>query len=121
MATKVVTEWEENGYKYAIIATPINAEAEVERTKSDDKMMSVFEYFGNQTPLHGTGQRVYEYAKKVGAHIDAQEVNTSRYSGKIMTYNKSFLDHYFNEIEGTTADIAPETTPAPIDEDDLPF
>tara|TARA_Y100000385_G_scaffold92229_1_gene95223 strand:- start:3851 stop:4213 length:363 start_codon:yes stop_codon:yes gene_type:complete len=120
MDKRLVTAWEEGGFRYEIFSTPIKEE-KLNQNKSDNVMMSVFEYCGNQTPLHGTGQRVYEYAKKMGAHIDAQEVNTSRYSGKIMTYDKLFLDHYFNEIERIPTDTVPETTPAPIDEDELPF
>ena len=115
MMTKVVTEWEENGYKYTIIATPISTETKPNVSVPEERMMSVFEYFGNRTPDHGTGQRVYDYAKKVGARIESQEVNTVKYTGKVMVYERSFLDYYFNEIDGK------ELNSAPVDDDDLPF
>jgi hypothetical protein len=76
-------------------------------------MISVYQYLGNRTPEFGTGAKIYNHAKNVGAKYEAAELNTPYYQGKIMLYEREFLDSYFNTNSTTTAPSE--------EDDDLPF
>ncbi|CAB4155259.1 hypothetical protein UFOVP1307_192 [uncultured Caudovirales phage] len=127
MNEKIVTSWQENGMQYIIIARPIETAKEptAETPKGyDSEMLSVFEYLGG-TPSPGTGDKVYRHAKSTGAKVGTTEVSTPKYTGPIMTYERAFLDVYFNKQTTGSAPVVatpqPETyTYDPIN-DDLPF
>ena len=128
---RIVTTWEENGMQYTITAKPINNTAPV-YTGPPTEMVSIYEYIGNKTPLKGIGDKVYKKAKQVDAKISNKEVITTNYTGKILLYERVFLDMYYNAVVGTmntTPIVTPQvvqTTIEPIIEydpinDDLPF
>jgi hypothetical protein len=112
---RIVASWQENGMLYTLTATPIDIEIHQELTTNTKSsgMVSVFEYFGNRTPEHGTGAKVYAHAKNVNANYEAGYVNTPYYQGQIMLYERSFLDDYFNNNPTATAVVE--------DDYDLPF
>ena len=111
---RIVTSWQENGFQYTLTAAPI--------VNDNTEMISIFDYFGGKTQEQGTGERVYKAAVEAGARIDSKQVATKYYTGKVMLYERSFLDSHFNE-----------TNPVPVaqvktikindiaEEDDLPF
>jgi hypothetical protein len=109
---RIVTTWQENGMLYTLTATPINGENTTPKAQSSE-MISVYQYLGNRTPEYGTGAKIYQHAKNVGAKYEAAELNTPYYQGKIMLYERSFLDSYFNNNETTISSIE--------EDDDLPF
>ena len=108
---RLVTSWQENGMMYTLTATPIK----VENTTSNEQtaeMISIYQYLGNRTPDQGTGAKVYQHAKSTGAKFEAGDLNTPYYQGKIMLYERGFLDSYFNNTATTSI----------VEEDaDLPF
>lgn len=109
---RIVTTWQENGMLYTLTATPINGENTTPKAQSSE-MISIFQYLGNRTPDQGTGAKVYQHAKNVGAKYEAGDLNTPSYQGKIMLYERSFLDTYFNNNTATTSIVE--------EDDDLPF
>ena len=113
---RIITTWVENGTQYTITAKPL-----IENTASSntpDHMVSIFEYLGGRTPAAGTGDKVYKYAKQTGARYETKEIDTRSYTGKIMLYERSFLDAYFNQ----TIDKSDNVTVTNDDyDDDLPF
>ena len=123
MNEKIITSWQENGMQYIIIARPIE-NATATPKGNDSEMLSVYEYLGG-TPSHGTGDKVYRHAKQTGAKVGTTDVSTAKYTGPIMTYERAFLDVYFNKQTTSSAPVVatsqPETyTYDPIN-DDLPF
>lgn len=131
---RIVAEWQENGMQYTITAKPINNTAPVFKA-SDKEMLSIFEYMGNRTPEKGTGDKVYKHARKIGAKFETKEVSTTNYTGKVMLYERGFLDVYFNNNtlntvkSGTATPNIPTSSPMletktyeyDADNDDLPF
>jgi hypothetical protein len=116
---RTVASWQENGMLYTLTATPIS-ESIIEEPISDQtntghssEMISVYQYLGNRTPEYGTGAKIYQHAKNIGAKYKAEELNTPYYQGKIMLYERGFLDVYFNN--NTTGISSNE------EDDDLPF
>ena len=109
---RTVATWQENGMLYTLTASPISTETSSTETKHSSNMISVYQYLGNRTPEYGTGAKIYNHAKSVGAKYEAEELNTPYYQGKIMLYERSFLDSYFNNNE---TEISTE------EDDDLPF
>jgi hypothetical protein len=111
---RTVATWTENGMLYTLTATPIDVEVRQETTTTTQSsdMISIFQYLGNRTPEHGTGAKVYAHAKNVKAKYEAGDLNTPYYQGKIMLYERSFLDDYFNNNPTTTS---------VVEDDDLPF
>lgn len=87
---KIIATWEDNDMTYTLTATPIEKQNTIS-TGTPTDMMSVYEYFGG-TPTHGIGEKIYKYAKDTGAKTDTHDVATPRYTGKIMMYERSFLD-----------------------------
>ena len=107
--SRVITTWQENGMQYTITATPIVEKSAPTSSGNKTEMLSVFEYLGGRTPEHGTGEKVYKYAINSGAKIEAKEVSTTKYTGKVMLYERQMLDVYFNFItaaERVHCDIA---------------
>ena len=127
---RIVTTWEENGMQYTITVKPIDNA--VPATGPPNEMLSIFEYIGNRTPEKGIGDKVYKKAKQVGAKFETKAIETRNYTGKIMLYERVFLDMYYNAVVGNTNTepvvtpqvVQPSTHPIidydPID-DDLPF
>jgi len=118
---RIVTTWEENGMLYTITATPITKTQTPISSGNKTEMISVFEYLGG-TPPTGTGEKVYKYATSIGAKIDTKEVSSTKYTGKIMLYERQMLDVYYNQ--DTTAVPVPENNTESAydpDLDDLPF
>lgn len=111
---RTVATWQENGMLYTLTATPIEVETTtvVEPATPTLGMISVYQYLGNRTPEYGTGAKIYQHAKNIGAKYEAAELNTPYYQGKIMLYERSFLDSYFNNNE---------TAISTEEDDDLPF
>lgn len=109
---RLVTSWQENGMLYTLTATPIDGENTTPKAQSSE-MISIFQYLGNRTPEHGTGAKVYQHAKQVGAKYEAGDLNTPYYQGKIMLYERSFLDSYFNTNQPIIS--------SSVEDDDLPF
>lgn len=128
---RIVTTWQENGMQYTITAKPIDNTIPIS-TGPPTEMVSVFEYLGNRTPEKGIGDKIYKKAKQVDAKIGHKEVSTANYTGKILLYERVFLDMYYNAVvdnTNTTPVVAPQviqpsTHPIidydPVD-DDLPF
>jgi hypothetical protein len=110
---RTVATWTENGMLYTLTASPITAEPSTAEVKHSSNMISVYQYLGNRTPEYGTGAKIYAHAKSVGAKYEAEELNTPYYQGKIMLYEREFLDSYFNTNSTTTAPSE--------EDDDLPF
>lgn len=111
---RIVTSWQENGIQYTITATPVAPVAE-----DGNELISIFDYLGGKTPAHGTGESVYKHAIAVGAKVDSKQVATKTYTGKVMLYERAFLDTYFNP-----APVAKMAQPISVDkyeDDDLPF
>lgn len=128
MKNRTVASWQENGMLYTLTATPISDEIGIPHevmTNSTStanpykskELISVFEYLGNRTPESGTGAKIYAHAKKIGANYEVAEINTASYSGKIMLYERGFLDVYFNKTTATEQPIYIDD----VDDDDLPF
>ena len=128
----VVSSWQHNGYIYTLSAEPIaTAETKQLLTESNStasEFLSIFEYFGGKTPPYKTGEQVYKAAISEGVVIKSKEVSTASYTGKVMLYERSFLDKYF---ENTTTlpyivpvakpNTIPYVTDSNVDDDDLPF
>jgi hypothetical protein len=116
MERRVVSSWDDNGFRYTVIATPIVA---------DKELISVFDYHYGKTPPYKTGENVYKAAVAAGAVISSKEVITKSYTGKVMLYERSFLDSYFNGLELAAYTPKPMTVPADTmstyEDDDLPF
>ena len=122
--SRVVTTWQENGMQYTITATPIVEKSAPTSSGNKTEMLSVFEYLGGRTPEHGTGEKVYKYAINSGAKIEAKEVSTTKYTGKVMLYERQMLDVYFNK--DTTSVPVPKMQQIELrddtyEDDDLPF
>ncbi len=118
---RIVTSWEENGMLYTITATPITKTQIPTSSGSKTEMISVFEYLGG-TPPTGTGEKVYKYAVSIGAKIESKEVSSTKYTGKVMLYERQMLDVYYNQ--DTTKVTVPENNTVSTydpDLDDLPF
>jgi hypothetical protein len=111
---RTVASWQENGMLYTLTASPIKTELNTTETTHSSDMISVYQYLGNRTPDHGTGAKIYAHAKNIGAKYEAAELNTPYYRGKIMLYERSFLDVYFNNNTVVTESVE-------YDDDDLPF
>jgi hypothetical protein len=113
---KIVSSWEDNGMRYIVTATPIVGEKE---------LISVFDWHNGKTPPPKTGENVYKAAVAANAVISSKEVITKSYTGKVLLYEKSFLDSYFNELATETYTPKPMNTPArntvAYEDDDLPF
>ena len=127
MNNKIVASWQENGMLYTVTAEPIITQLNnIPSNNNLTEMISVFDYLHGRTPDSGTGQKVFNHAKQVGAVIETKEINTLRYTGKIMMYERGFLDVYFNKQLPTI--LEPAGMPgvkAPVyievEDDDLPF
>ena len=122
--SRVITTWQENGMQYTITATPIVEKSAPTSSGNKTEMLSVFEYLGGRTPEHGTGEKVYKYAINSGAKIEAKEVSTTKYTGKVMLYERQMLDVYFNK-DTITVPVPKmqqiELRDDTYEDDDLPF
>ena len=122
--SRVITTWQENGMQYTITATPIVEKPAPVSSVNKTEMLSVFEYLGGRTPEHGTGEKVYKYAINSGAKIEAKEVSTTKYTGKVMLYERQMLDVYFNK-DTITVPVPKmqqiELRDDTYEDDDLPF
>ena len=123
--SRVIASWQENGMQYTITATPIIEQSTPISSDNKTEMVSVFEYLGG-TPEQGTGEKVYKYAINSGAKKETKEVSTTKYTGKIMLYERQMLDVYFNQ-NTTAVPVAPVANIPKQDlinsyeDDDLPF
>lgn len=119
--SKVITTWQDNGMQYTLTATPIVEKSTPTSYGNKTEMVSVFEYLGGKTPAAGTGEKVYKYAINSGAKIEAKEVSTTKYTGKIMLYERQMLDVYFNQNTTAPDDATTSIVEDTYDYDDLPF
>jgi len=119
---KVITSWIENNQKYVIYSYPLESTIEV-----TTDMISVFEFLGKRTPPFGTGKKVYDLAKHIGAKYTIKEINIPSYTGKVMLYEPQFLRenfNYLNQITIPSIETNNEIVTTPInnkENDDLPF
>jgi hypothetical protein len=124
--SRVITSWQENGMQYTITATPIIEQTAPTSSGNKTEMLSVFDYLGGKTPPHGTGEKVYKYATNSRAKVESKEVTTTKYTGKVMLYERQMLDVYFNQ-NTTAVPVAPVANIPKQDlinsyeDDDLPF
>ncbi len=58
-------------------------------------MLSLFDYLGHPAGKE-LGKQVAEYAMLKNAKVETREVSNLRYTGKVMLYEKSLLDEFFN-------------------------
>ena len=123
--SRVITTWQENGMQYTITAAPIQEKSTPTSSGNKTEMISVFEYLGG-TPEQGTGEKVYKYATNSRAKVESKEVTTTKYTGKVMLYERQMLDVYFNQ-NTTAVPVAPVANIPKQDlinsyeDDDLPF
>ena len=124
--SRVITSWQENGMQYTITATPIIEQTTPTSSGNKTEMLSVFDYLGGKTPPPGTGEKVYKYATNSRAKVESKEVTTTKYTGKVMLYERQMLDVYFNQ-NTTAVPVAPVANIPKQDlinsyeDDDLPF
>jgi|Laugrespbdmm15sd_2_1035082.scaffolds.fasta_scaffold41724_2 hypothetical protein len=131
MNDRIVTMWDEHGMRYTLTAKPIDGT--LIYTGPPNEMISLYEYLGYRSPEKGIGERIHSKAKEVDATISHKEVSTAKYTGKILLYERGFLDMYYNAVVGVITVVEPIITPPivvttitppieydPID-DDLPF
>lgn len=124
--SRVITSWQENGMQYTITATPIIEQTAPTSSGNKTEMLSVFDYLGGKTPPPGTGEKVYKYATNSRAKVESKEVTTTKYTGKVMLYERQMLDVYFNQ-NTTAVPVAPVANIPKQDlinsyeDDDLPF
>lgn len=67
-------------------------------------MMSLYDYLGRAAGKE-LGTKVAAYAATRKAKVETRDVSNPRYTGKVLLYEKSFLDEFFSLPK----------------EDDLPF
>ena len=114
--SRIVATWQENGMQYTLTASPIGVEVD----NNGKELLSIFDYLGNKTPERGTGESVYKHAIAVGAKVDSKQVVTKNYTGKVLLYERAFLDSYFNPAP--VAKIKQiELRDDTLEHDDLPF
>lgn len=124
--SKVITTWQDNGMQYTLTATPIIEQTAPTSSGNKTEMLSVFDYLGGKTPPPGTGEKVYKYATNSRAKVESKEVTTTKYTGKVMLYERQMLDVYFNQ-NTTAVPVAPVANIPKQDlinsyeDDDLPF
>ncbi len=58
-------------------------------------MLSLYDYLGKAAGKE-LGKQVAEYAMLKNAKVETREVSNLRYTGKVMLYEKSLLDEFFN-------------------------
>jgi hypothetical protein len=114
---RIVTTWQENGMQYTITAKPVAQQETL--IGPSDQMLSVFEYLGGKSAEKGTGDKVYKHAKQIGAKFEAKDIETRNYTGKIMLYERSFLDVYFNQNTTSANALVSTTTPYATHVDDV--
>ncbi len=61
-------------------------------------MLSLYDYLGKAAG-NELGREVANYASLKKAKFETREVSTPRYTGKVMLYEKSFLDDFFQAKE----------------------
>jgi hypothetical protein len=62
------------------------------------KFVSLFEFLGHSAG--GTlGKEVYAKAKELNKPVKQRDVTNSKFTGKVMTYEYSFLTEYFNGVK----------------------
>jgi hypothetical protein len=124
--SKVITTWQDNGMQYTLTATPIIEQTAPTSSGNKTEMLSVFDYLGGKTPPPGTGEKVYKYATNSRAKVESKEVTTTKYTGKVMLYERQMLDVYFNQ-NTTAVPVAPvanipkQDLITSYEDDDLPF
>lgn len=57
-------------------------------------MLSLYDYLGYAAGSE-LGELVYSYAKLRKVKVGSRQVETSKYKGKVLLYNKEFLDETF--------------------------
>ena len=131
MDDRIVTSWNDNGMRYTLTAKPIDNT--IIFTGPPNDMISLFEDIGNRSPEKGIGDVIYNKAKQVDAKIGNKEVSTAKYTGKILLYERGFLDMYYTAVVSGITVVEPTITPPPVEttkeptieydpiDDDLPF
>lgn len=63
--------------------------------ENNTQFVSLFDFLGR--PAGGAlGQEVYAKAKEMKSKTSSRDVNTKNYNGKVMLYDREFLNNYFN-------------------------
>lgn len=63
--------------------------------ENNTQFVSLFEFLGRAAG-GALGQEVYAKAKELKSPTSSRDVNTKNYSGKVMLYDREFLNTYFN-------------------------
>jgi hypothetical protein len=59
-----------------------------------EEFVSLFDFLGKPAGSE-TGKQVYAAAKKAGEKVNNQSVSNKKFTGKVLTYRRGFLDIYF--------------------------
>ena len=78
----------------------------------ENQLLSLYDYLGKAAGIE-LGKKVNEAAKKAGIPQSTREVSNPKYTGRVFTYPKDFLDAFFTPQH-------PDDVPNTIN-DDLPF
>jgi len=71
------------------------------------EFISLFNFL--KKPAGPLGQEVYAAAKKAGEKVNSEEVVNSKFTGKVLTYRREFLETFFKVKNAANSN------------DDLPF
>ena len=86
----------------------------------EEKFISLFEFLGHLAG--GTlGKEVYAKAKELNKTVKQREVSNPKYTGKVLTYERSFLTEYFNGIKADNNLPSFESKDSDGYEPELPF
>jgi hypothetical protein len=91
-------------------------------------MISLYDYLGKAARAE-LGKKVWEYSKIRKARKDVRNISNPLYQGKIMLYEREFLDEFFKVEKIFNNDLSfkessttqNETSKDLIDDDPLPF
>lgn len=66
--------------------------------ENNEQYLSLYEYLGK--PAGGElGKQIFERAKSQNIKVNSVEISNPKYTGKVLTYPKSFLDNEFKQSE----------------------
>lgn len=63
--------------------------------ENNTQFVSLYDFLGRAAG-GALGQEVYAKAKEMKSKTSSRDVNTKNYNGKVMLYDREFLNNYFN-------------------------
>jgi hypothetical protein len=63
--------------------------------KNPNEMMSLYDFLGRAAGKE-LGSEVSKCAYQLNQHIEFREIKNSKYQGKVLLYERKFLEYYFN-------------------------